>query len=162
MPTDPVPSCKQDTSDTEFQHTQDAPSEGVLSTPSIEFLSSRKLESILILLVPTRSSSHLSTHFSLIDNSLLLVVDESLLVLQLAEHLAPLLLLFVLLVPYLQSSPAAPGQCPYGNTASFPLELPSLPVLVVAPLREGPPPWRAESVLLVDLLTPLVLPFHHL
>ena len=91
-----------------------------------------------------------------------MVVDEYLHVLHLVEHLAQPLLLFAHLIPYLQSSPAAPGQCPYGNTASFPLELPSSPVPVVALLREGPPPWRAELVLLVDLLTPLVLPFHRL
>ena len=39
MPTDSVPSCKQDTSDTEFQYIPDTPSEVVLSTPSIEFFS---------------------------------------------------------------------------------------------------------------------------
>ena len=157
-----VLSCKQDTSHTDFPHTQDAPSEVVLLVPSIEILSSPMLDLFLILLVPTPSSSHLVIHFSLIDNFLLLVVDEFLLVLQLVEHLAPLLLLYVLQDLYLQLSLESQDQCPYGNTAVSPLELSNLMLLVVALPLEEQPVVQSASAHLVDLPTVVTLHQHHL
>ena len=82
MLTDSAPSCKQVPSGKVFQHTQDAPAEGVLSSPSVEFLSSPTLDLVVILLVPTLSFSHLPRHSSLIDNSLPLIVGECLVALQ--------------------------------------------------------------------------------
>ena len=139
--------CSLDVDRTGSQRVPTVPSEVVLLVPVIEILQTptpdlfsalRLLPLKLFLLTP--AVSLLLMRFLPTDNSLLLILDEYLHVPHLVEPIVLPLLLFVHLIPYFQSSPAAVVRRPNGNAASFPLELLSLPVLVVVPLPEGPSP----------------------